>query len=353
MARRIVVGMSGGVDSSAAAGMLHRDGWEVIGVTLHLWDYAREGHAGRCCSPEDQYDAARVCESLGVAHYTFDRRALFREKVVDRFVEDYADGRTPSPCVRCNESVKLGPLWEIAARLGAEAVATGHYARVAADGDGVDLRAGADPAKDQSYFLWAAPADALRRLHLPLGGMSKAEVRAVAAELGLVNAAKPESVDLCFLEGQNYADFVARHRQIEARPGPIETVAGEVVGRHDGVHAFTPGQRRGVGAGGSARYVLKIVPERAAVVVGDDDEARGRGAALEGFRWLCAARPRRVRARIRYRHQGVDATLEEGDGGRARLRFDAPQRGVAPGQAAVLYEGDRVVGGGWIAEVPS
>lgn len=353
MARRIVVGMSGGVDSSAAAAMLHREGWEVVGVTLHLWDYVREGHAGRCCSPEDQYDAARVCELLGVAHYTFDRRELFREKVVDRFVEDYAAGRTPSPCVRCNESVKLGPLWDIAERLGAEAVATGHYARVSPDGDGVDLRAAADLAKDQSYFLWASPLHALRRLQLPLGDLEKPQVRALAEAAGLPNAQKPDSVDLCFLEGRPYADFVAREGGAASRPGPIETVDGEVVGHHDGVHAFTPGQRRGLGAGGAPRYVLKIVPERAAVVVGGDVETRADVAALEGFRWLSTARPTEVRARIRYRHAGVDATVEAHDDGRATLRFAEPQRGVAPGQAAVLYVGDRVVGGGWITERPS
>ncbi len=353
MARRIVVGMSGGVDSSAAAAVLHREGWEVIGVTLHLWDYAREGHAGRCCSPEDQYDAARVCELLGVAHYTFDRRELFRANVVDRFVEDYAAGRTPSPCVRCNEPVKLGPLWDIAARLGAEAIATGHYARIALDGEGVDLRAAADATKDQSYFLWASPIEALRRLHLPLGGLEKPAVRALAAEAGLPNAQKPDSVDLCFLEGQPYAGFVERHGGGPPRPGPIETLRGEVVGQHEGVHAFTPGQRRGIGAAGSPRYVLKIVPERAAVVVGDDEETRVDGAALEGFRWLGDARPSQVRARIRYRHTGVDATVEDLGEGRATLRFDEPQRGVAPGQAAVLYVGDRVVGGAWITEHPS
>ena len=353
MARRIVVGMSGGVDSSAAAAMLHREGWEVIGVTLHLWDYVREGHTGRCCAPEDQYDAARVCESLGIAHYTFDRRELFREKVVDRFVEDYAAGRTPSPCVRCNESVKLGPLWEIATRWGAEAVATGHYARVTPDGEGVNLRAATDATKDQSYFLWAAPLEALRRLHLPLGEMVKPAVRALAAAEGLANADKPDSVDLCFLEGQAYPAFMAQRGGANTRPGNIETVGGEVVGQHDGVHGFTPGQRKGLGAGGRPRYVLKIVPERAVVVVGDDGETRGEGATLEGFRWLSDARPERVRARIRYRHIGVDATLEQVGDGRARLLFDSPQRGVAPGQAAVLYVGDRVVGGGWITEGPS
>ena len=353
MGRRVVVGMSGGVDSSAAALMLHRDGWEVIGVTLHLWDYAREGHKGRCCAPEDQLDAARVCASLGVAHYTFDRRALFREKVVDRFVEDYAAGRTPSPCVRCNESVKIGPLWEIASRLGAEAVATGHYARVSVDGDGIDLRAGADGSKDQSYFLWAAPLDALRRLQLPLGGMVKPEVRALAASAGLANAQKPDSVDLCFLEGEAYAAFVARQGGAPARPGNVETVTGEVVGRHQGVHAFTPGQRRGIGAAGAPRYVLRVVPERAAVVVGYDAQSRRSDATLVGFRWLGGARPERVRARIRYRHDGVGARVEPAADGGARLWFDEPQRGVAPGQAAVLYDGERVVGGGWITEVPS
>ncbi|MFO0628276.1 MAG: tRNA 2-thiouridine(34) synthase MnmA [Polyangiales bacterium] len=344
--KRVVVGMSGGVDSSVAAVLLQRDGWEVIGVTLHLWDYVREGHEGRCCAPEDQYDAARVCARLDIAHYTFDRRALFREAVVDHFVADYAAGRTPSPCVRCNESVKLGPLAEIADALGASHIASGHYARLSQSPE-LQLSTALDPAKDQSYFLWAAPTEALARTLLPLGGLTKPEVRAIAADIGLCNAEKPDSTDLCFLEGRSYADFIAQ--RVVTTPGPIEDADGRVVGQHDGVHAFTVGQRRGVGAGGAPRYVLRIVPDRSAVIVGDDAQSRARGARLEGFRWLTATPPARVRARLRYRHPGVEADIDA-TGDTAVLRFEAPQRGVAPGQAAVLYDGARVVGGGWIAE---
>ena len=344
--KRVVVGMSGGVDSSVAAALLQRDGWEVIGVTLHLWDYVREGHEGRCCAPEDQYDAARVCARLDIAHYTFDRRALFREAVVDRFVDDYAAGRTPSPCVRCNESVKLGPLADIADALGASHIASGHYARLTAAPE-LSLATAVDAAKDQSYFLWAAPREALARTLLPLGALTKPEVRALAAEIGLCNAEKPDSTDLCFLEGGSYAEFIAQ--RVSTSPGALEDVDGRVLGKHDGVHAFTVGQRRGVGAGGAPRYVLRIVPERGAVIVGDDAQSRAAGARLKDFRWLTSAPPTRVTARLRYRHAGVLAEVDA-SGDEATLRFEAPQRGVAPGQAAVLYDGERVVGGGWIDE---
>lgn len=347
---RAVVGMSGGVDSSVAALALRAQGWDVVGVTLHLWDYVKEGHAGRCCAPEDQYDAARVCARLDIPHYTFDRRALFREAVVDRFVDDYVAGRTPSPCVRCNERVKLGPLREIARRLGADAIATGHYARIAREGDGVRLEAAVDAEKDQSYFLWPAPMEALRDLVLPLGAMHKREVREMAAQAGLSNAAKPDSTDLCFVEGDGYASFIAANARSTGAPGTIETTDGRVVGQHDGVHGFTVGQRRGLGAGGAPRYVLKIVPERAAVVVGDADEAMSGGARVEEFRWLTDVPPTRVRARIRSRHPGVMATVERTGEGTLVLRFDERQRGVAPGQAAVLYDGDRLVGGGFLVE---
>lgn len=348
MSRRIVVGMSGGVDSSVAALRLQREGWDVIGVTLHLWDYEKEGHAGRCCAPEDQYDAARVCATLGIPHYTFDRRALFREKVVERFVHDYAAGQTPSPCVRCNESVKLGPLHEIGRRLGAAHLATGHYGRIAHDGDGVDLRVARDRDRDQSYFLWAAPLESLRALVLPLADATKPELRAEAAAAGLTNAAKPDSTDLCFVEGDNYASFVERHLHDAPRAGTIETPDGAVVGEHRGVHAFTVGQRRGIGAGGVPRYVLRIVPERAAVIVGTAEEAVSERLTVAGLRWLSPHRPDEVTVRIRYRHPGVRARVEAVDGDRATLRMLEAQRGVAPGQAAVMYDGDRVVGGAWI-----
>jgi tRNA-specific 2-thiouridylase len=349
MGERIVVGMSGGVDSSVAALALREEGWDVVGVTLHLWDYAKEGHAGRCCAPEDQYDAARVSAALGVPHYTFDRRALFREKVVDRFVNDYVEGRTPSPCVRCNESVKLGPLYQIARRLGAKRVATGHYARIEPEGDGVSLRAAVDRDKDQSYFLWAAPIEALRALVLPLGGWTKPQARAFAERHGLPNAAKPDSTDLCFVEGDNYASFVAAHAPALGPAGTIETPDGRVVGTHQGVHAFTVGQRRGLGAGGAPRYVLKIVPERSAVIVGTDDEARVEAMAITDARWLVADPPETVTVKVRYRHPGVRARVLDARANPLTLRFESPQRGVAPGQAAVMYDGDRVVGGGWIA----
>ncbi len=348
MAARIVVGMSGGVDSSVAALRLRDEGWDVIGVTLHLWDYVREGHAGRCCAPEDQYDAARVCASLDIPHYTFDRRALFRERVVDRFVRDYTAGRTPSPCVRCNESVKLSPLLEIARRLGAEHIATGHYARIEREGDGVKLRVARDADRDQSYFLWASPMDSLRALVLPLGEMTKPEAREDAGRAGLTNAAKPDSTDLCFVEGGDYARFVENHTPTAARPGPIETRDGNVVGEHRGVHGFTVGQRRGTGAGGAPRYVLRIVPERDAVIVGSAEEAAASELHLSGLRWLCEAVPEDVRVKIRYRHPGVEARVERVEGDRAVLRLRDAQRGVSPGQAAVLYVGDRVVGGAWI-----
>ena len=337
---RIVVGMSGGVDSSVAAALLAERGDDVVGVTLHLWDYAQEGHAGRCCAPEDQYDARRVCDQLGSPHYTFDRRELFREAVVDRFVTDYLSGQTPSPCVRCNETVKLGPLLSIARRLGAERIATGHYARIRHEGDGVALETAVDVARDQSYFLFAAPLEALRALTLPLGELTKPEVREHAVRFGLANAAKPDSTDLCFVEGTDYAAWVDAHRgsRPAPQPGSIETIDGQTVGAHDGIHQFTVGQRRGVGAvGGEAKYVLRIVPERNTVVIGSADEAAVSEARLRQVRWLTPSVPELVTAKLRYRHGGVRArVVPERDGGGYSVASRASAgRGAGAGRCAV------------------
>jgi tRNA-specific 2-thiouridylase len=345
---RIVVGMSGGVDSSATAAMLAEQGHEVIGVTLHLWDYQREGHAGRCCAPEDQYDARRVCDQLGVAHYTFDRKELFRERVVDPFIDGYGRGLTPSPCVRCNEHVKLGPLWTIAQRLGAEHVASGHYARVRTEPDGeVVLERAADLDRDQSYFLFVAPHDALSRLILPLGGWKKPDVREFMAKRGITSAHKPDSTDLCFVEGQDYTEWVESHG-VAKKPGTIETPDGAVVGEHDGIHRFTVGQRRGIkGWDGTARYVLRVVEERSAVVVGTAEESALREVRVQELRWFVKTPPERAHVKLRYRHSGVDCRIAC-EGSAATLTLDEPQRGAAPGQAAVFYVGERVVGGGFI-----
>ncbi len=339
--------MSGGVDSSAAAALLLDQGHEVIGVTLHLWDYQREGHAGRCCAPEDQYDARRVCDHLGIAHYTFDRRELFRTQVVDPFIESYRAGVTPSPCVRCNEHVKLGPLWTLARRLGADRIASGHYARVRLEGDEVVLERAIDRDRDQSYFLFVAPKEALSNLELPLGGLRKPDVRAYLSARGVPRADKPDSTDLCFVEGQDYGAWVEAHG-VEPRPGPIETADGAVLGSHDGVHRFTVGQRKGVpGVDGVARYVLRVVPERSAVVVAPAAESVRSEVRISEARWLVREIPARAHVRLRYRHAGVGARLREDSSGLVLL-LDEPTRGVAPGQAAVLYDGERVLGGGFI-----
>jgi tRNA-specific 2-thiouridylase len=251
--------------------------------------------------------------------------------------------------VRCNEHIKLGPMLALAKKLGADRIATGHYARIRHEGEGVCLEAAVDRARDQSYFLFAAPMEALRALVLPLGDKTKPEVRAYADRLGLSNAQKPDSTDLCFVEGTDYVEWVEAHG-VKTQPGPIETTDGSVVGRHEGVHAFTVGQRRGLGAiGGEPKYVLKIVTDRNAVVVGSAGEAVIATAALSETRWLVDAPPAVVSAKIRYRHPGVRAAVLRRADGSVELKLAQPQRGVSPGQAAVMYDGDRVVGGGWIA----
>ncbi|MDE2040334.1 MAG: tRNA 2-thiouridine(34) synthase MnmA [Elusimicrobia bacterium] len=342
--------MSGGVDSSVAAARLVEQGWEVVGVTMTLLGRGETGF-GCCGSPNDVDDAKRVCERLGVPHYTVDLSELFEDKVIKPFAREYLSARTPNPCVECNRSLKFGHLLCLAEAWGCEAVATGHYARVE---DGRLLKA-ADPAKDQTYFLYSLTRDQLRRARFPVGELSKEQVRAEARRLGLRVADKPESQEICFVPRRDYRGVVEALAEPDAaalRPGPILDTEGREVGRHEGLVAFTVGQRKGLGAGfARARYVVALEPERRAVVVGEAKDVYSGSCLVEDVSWTADGPPPdgRVEARIRHRHPPAAATLSTLDGGSLRISFEAPQRAVTPGQAAVFYRGDEVLGGGVIS----
>lgn len=344
MGERILVAMSGGVDSSVAAALLKEQGHDVFGVTLHLWDAAPGQAVGRCCAPEDRDDARKTCEHLGIPHYVLDEREAFREHVIEPFLDSYRAGETPSPCARCNRTVKLVHLAELASRFGATAVATGHYARV--DDEGV-LKQGVDRSKDQSYFLFGVPPTVLKTMRFPLGGMKKEDVRAHGIRLGVPNANKPDSQELCFVPDGDIAGFVKRERG-PGTPGTLRTEAGIELGTHTGVEAFTVGQRKGLGlGGGGARYVLRIVDND--VVVGDDAALAEGECRVGEMHWMgeAPAESFRGEVRIRHRHTPAPAELIVQDGVLA-VRFDTPQRAVTPGQAAVVYRGEQVLGGGFI-----
>jgi tRNA-specific 2-thiouridylase len=348
---RVLVAMSGGVDSSLAAALLHDAGHDVIGVTLHLWDAAGEDKVGRCCAPEDREDARRTCELLGIPHYVLDERAAFRERVVDPFVTTNLAGKTPIPCVACNQQVKLGRLWQVAQSFGAERIATGHYARVRSPASGrTELLRGRDESKDQSYFLFGVPQAILARLMFPLGEMHKADAREAARRYGLPNWSKPDSQELCFVPDQDVRGFVERHSGAAAVSGEIVDSSGRVLGEHRGIAGFTVGQRRGLGVPGrEPRYVLKILGDTRQIVVGSADELGVHELSAESVTWTSDEPFEAFDAelRIRSRHKPAACTITPTSSG-FRARFARPEQAVAPGQAAVVYRGERVVGGGYI-----
>lgn len=351
--------MSGGVDSSVAAARLLDAGYSVIGVTLHLWDYPEDGgERGRCCAPEDQHDARRCADFLGIPHYTFDRRELFRMHVVEPFVDAYLAGLTPSPCVECNRSVKMRELFQIADRLDAARVATGHYARVLTSPSSgrVELHRGRDHSKDQAYFLHMLREDELARVVLPLGDSMKEEVRAEAAARRLPGAGKGDSQEICFVPAGRYDAFVAqRAGSSRVRPGPIVDREGRAVGSHPGVHAFTIGQRKGLGVAlGKPAFVVGLDAESGTVRVGDEADLFTTAARIENAEFRDdVVFPLEAQVRVRARHEGQRAIIDkrrdpgasEGD---FLVLFGEPVRAVSPGQVAVAYVEDRVVGGGTI-----
>ena len=347
---RILVAMSGGVDSSVAAARLLEQGYDVVGVTLHLWDYPDDGSVkSRCCAPEDIHDARRVADALGFPHYAFDRRELFQREVIEPFVDGYLGGETPSPCVRCNRGVKIKELMQLADKLDASRVATGHYARLVEQGGRTELHRGKDASKDQSYFLHMLGEATLSRLCFPLGDSDKAEVRAEAVRLDLPGAQKGESQELCFVPTGRYDSFVQDRAAERLRPGPIVDETGRVVGQHAGVHKFTVGQRRNLGVAlGKPSYVVAIDSEQGRIELGPIEKLMAVAVELGDVSLSSDLElPLSAEVQVRYRGTPLPARIVKAAGG-ARVLFEKPVQAAVPGQFAVFYSGSRVLGGGLI-----
>ena len=351
--QRVVVAMSGGVDSAVAAGLLARQGYDVIGITMRLWtldDPSAPPSKRRCCSVEDVDDARQAADAIGIPHYVLNMEREFQDRVVDYFVAEYGRGRTPNPCLACNEHVKFRALLDRAVALEADFLATGHYARIEGDAAGRRLLRAVDGNKDQSYVLYTLGQAELARTLFPLGALTKPEVRALAAEMRLPVAEKPDSADICFVPEGDYRAFV--RERLPRTDGVTLDRSGAVVARHDGIDGFTIGQRKGLGVAlGERRFVTEIDAERNVVTLGSEDDLMSSALVAEAVNWIGARpdAPLRAETKIRYRTPAAAATVTPIDGGRVRVAFDRPQRAVTPGQAAVFYDGDVVLGGGTIA----
>lgn len=350
---RVVVGMSGGVDSSVAAWLLKEQGYEVIGVTMKVWPQDCISRAeDKCCGPQAIADARSVAHAIGVPHYVVDEAVNFERAVIDYFAAEYQAGRTPNPCVMCNEKVKFGNLWGKAKAIGADYIATGHYAIAEHTPERTILRKGRDPRKDQSYFLFSLRQAQLRRVLLPLGGMEKTEIRAIARRIGLKTADKQDSQEICFVPGNDYKAFLRSHMgEKEFHPGRLRDTAGNDLGPHEGIELFTIGQRKGL-PGGSAtpRYVVDIDPATATVIIGEAEDLICDEFTVSNAVWHLDSQdaPFEATVKIRYSNPGAAATVYPGESGTARVKLHTPQRAITPGQAAVCYRGDEVLGGGWI-----